>query len=162
MTDPYGPEHVPDPVTEEAVAAAMAATDPQVKTEPWFERFFVTIIIVILAIGLTGTVIGGWNSIELGNSNQQLRIEQNCLVRLNQQLQHDENVRSRIASDDRQAVDDVIKAVSEGKNAKDIRRAFDKYFAQRKANDKKRTEYGLDKPVTDTCPLLVADSQSLD
>lgn len=156
--DPYAPGHVNDPVTEDAVRAAMAATDkPSKKRHPWFERLFGSLIVFVLLLGAVGAVVGLVNSLSLREANNRLRIEQQCLIRLDQKLQSDQAVRTAIADDDRQAIDDIVKAIREAKTKEQLDKAFSAYFKERAINDKNRANYQVQIPNVSTCSLEGAD-----
>lgn len=156
--DPYEPGHVDDPVTKDAVAVAMAATERQAQRR-WYERAFTWFVIVVLALGTAGAVVSAINAVEIHNQNNSLRATQECLIKLDSELQAEQAVRTQIAADDRRAVDNLVAAIATAKSPKQVQQALQSYQATRKRNDSRRAKYVTRIPDVNECKLVEASVQ---
>ena len=82
--NPYAEGYQNDPVTKDAVAAALAATDPIVRKRPVTERFWVWTFILLIFIGLFGAVLSVIDSIQVSNYASQIRKQRVCIEQLTQ------------------------------------------------------------------------------
>lgn len=147
--DVYSDDYTSDPVAQKAAREALAATEPE-NRHPWVSRVLVGLGILMVVLGTIGLFIGALNTIkiseqnsELTHQNGELDREQKCISQLLINFEIEQNARGQVAADDRKAVDDIIKRVSEAKSPTDVKRAFAQYYAERKDNDQRRAKYPL-------------------
>jgi hypothetical protein len=135
--DLYGEDHVPDPVTEGAVAAAMAATDRPHK-ESLLEKFAVGIVAALFVVASIASVLSFINSMEISQQNAAIKKQTECLTSVVAQFEKDQANRVTIAADDRAAIRDLVNKVFTGKTVKVRIQAFKDFNARNAANDARR------------------------
>lgn len=81
--DPYSEHHIEDPVTREAVEAALAATDPIVRKRPAVERIFGFTLIALVVVGLFGAVLSVIDNISIEKNNHRLHQLEDCVDQQN-------------------------------------------------------------------------------
>jgi hypothetical protein len=133
----YGEDHVPDPVTEGAVAAAMAATDRPHK-ESVLEKFAVGIVAALFVIASIASVLSFINSMEISQQNSAIKKQTECLTSVVAQFEKDQLNRVAIGADDRDAIRDLVNKVFTGKTVKERIQAFKDFNARNAANDVRR------------------------
>lgn len=148
----YGPEYIPDPVTADAVAAAVAATDPKKTKSSFFNKLITIGLVFLVVIAMSASVVTAINSVQnvqqnitLKNQNIALENEQACLVKVIENQQKDSNARVQIAADDREVVDDLIQAVFNAKTPAEGQKALAAYNKRREENETRRKKL----PVTE-------------
>lgn len=159
--DPSSKDYSADPVTEEAVRAAMAATDtPERKQQRWYDRFFYLIIAVVVVLGTLGTVTGVVatynNKVQndrLQKQANQIQKEQDCIEQIDVQQRKTSAALTVIATDDRKLFDTIIVQVFQSKTQEDVFKAFDKFLDQRKKNEAKRAKIVANVPNASVCTL---------
>lgn len=147
----YSKDHVPDPVTEGAVAAAMAATAPTRKSLGERSATFVLIFIGLLLSSLI--VLGVFNAISANSANNKVAEQQrelakqnSCLTSLVHNFLVDQQSRAIIAADDRNAVRDLIRDITQAKTLPQKIRAIDNFNARSKINDVRRSQLPTNHP----------------
>lgn len=149
--DLYAEDHVPDPVTEGAVAAAMAATTPGKKS---LGERAITFVLVFIGLLLTSLIVlGVFNAINNSTTSHKQAEQQTelgrqnaCLTSLLQNFLVDQQSRTIIAADDRNAVRDLIKEITQAKTVPQKFQAIDNFNARSKVNDKRRASLPLFTP----------------
>lgn len=159
----YSKDHEPDPVTHDAVAAAMAATDST--RLPWWKRAGTVLLSIFFVIAVGASGVTAYNTIQenhqgkvLSASNkiltaqtQQLRDQQTCLENVITTFETDNAARGTIADDDRTNIADLVKNIETAKSKDDIETAFANFNARATANAAKRNQYPL--TVSVSCNL---------
>lgn len=126
-----------DPVTANAVAAAMAATE-RPKSSVW-SKIGTWVAVFVALIATAAAIVGAVNSVNIRNTQDSLRKQQNCLISLIAQVQADGVARTKIAADDRKVIRDLVADITKAKKPDDVRKAFDKFNKASAQNDKNRS-----------------------
>lgn len=148
MDSSYVEHPEPDPVTREAVRAAMAATDPPKPRHPWLNRIVIVILSLCLLAGTIGAVVTVANTIALSQQNRDLQAEADCTQKLLQSFQSDSKARSVIAAADRSIIKNLVLNVSKSKTSQDVEKAFAEFNKESAANDKLRAKFPINPQIT--------------
>jgi len=155
----YDESHAPDPVAVRAREDAVAVTDNQ-EAHPWLNRFLIVFAILILIVGTFGAVVSTINSIQLKHQTEQLQAQnaelhrqQVCIIKLIRVSAKEQKARSHIATDDRQAIRDLVHNVSHAKSPEDVQKAFHLYNVENARNDARRAQNPIPTFDLNVCDL---------
>lgn len=137
----YSANHVPDPVTEGAVAAAMAATDRQPRHPTW-ERFAWALGVFFFVVASFASVLGLINSIQISHQNSELKKQADCLTSVVLQFEDDQLNRASISSDDRDAIRNLVKKVFTSTTVEAKIKAYNDFVTASNHNDARRALIG--------------------
>lgn len=140
--DLFAANHAPDPVAVRAQNYAVEVTNPD-ERHPWLSRIVILLAIFLVVAGTFGAVVGTINTIELRHQNSELRTQQVCQAQLLKSLTLEQQARTDISADDRNAVSTLIASVSRARSEKAVQAAFKTYNAEAKENDIKRAKYPI-------------------
>lgn len=168
QADLYSEEHEPDPVTSDAVAAAMAATEPDTEKTHWWSKLGVALIIFLFVLASISGVATAINTAQNGHQNKQLNTQNSyleaqnrCLGTLLESFRRDQDARVQVAKDDREVIDDLINGVFSVKGTQAQREAKVKaykaaYNQRRLENEKRRDQLP---PLFPTCQLTLPSAK---
>lgn len=133
----YRPGHEPSDIVKASIEAAKAATAHLYKPS-LASRISWAFLWFILAVGSVGAALGTLNTMQQARTNADLRHQQACLTGLLTQVQANSVVNSKISSDDRAVLDNLVTTIATAQSPSDVRKAFEQYKQQRAQSDRNR------------------------
>lgn len=141
----YGEGYMPDPVTENAVAAAMAATESIEKEPSLWYKIIVVVGSILFVVAVASSGVTAVNAVEnyhqnkiLKQQTQDVKNENICLQKVVEAQQQDSQARVQISADDREAIDDLVQGVFKAKTSQEAQAAFAAYNKRRNENEQRR------------------------
>lgn len=139
-----------DPIAEEAGRYAIEVTDPKAGSS-WASKFVIISIVLLVLVGSVGAVLGTINTVRVTQQTNEIELQQACQKSLLKSITIEQEARTKIAADDRKALNDLVANIATAKSSVQVELALDKFKQETKDNERRRAQYPVPTFDENTC-----------